>query len=111
MQDLVLLGGGHAHVHVLKAFGERPLRDVRVTLVGRDVETPYSGMVPGFVAGRYSFEECHIDLARLAAWTGARLIHAEAIGIDRDNRQVLLRDRPPASYDLLSIDVGSAPNL
>ena len=49
-----------------RQFGERPLPDARLTLVGRDVKTPYSGMIPGFVAGHYSFEECHIDLARSA---------------------------------------------
>jgi selenide,water dikinase len=106
MQDLVLIGGGHAHVHVLKAFGERPPQAVRVTLIGRDVETPYSGMIPGFVAGCYSFEECHIDLARLCARSGVRLIHAEAIGLDRARRHVQLKDRPAVPYDLLSIDVG-----
>jgi selenide,water dikinase len=111
MQDLVLIGGGHAHVHVLKRFGERPPAGVRVTLVGRDVETPYSGMIPGFVAGRYTFEECHIDLARLCRRWGVRLVRGEAIGIDRTNRRILLEDQPAVAYDLLSIDVGSAPNV
>ena len=111
LKDLVLIGGGHAHVHVVKSFGMKPMPGERLTLFGRDIETPYSGMIPGFVAGQYSFDECHIDLARLAAWTGARLIQAEAIGLDRANRQVLLRDRPPVSYDLLSIDVGSSPGV
>jgi selenide, water dikinase len=111
LKDLVLVGGGHAHVHVLKSFGMEPMPGVRLSLIGRDIETPYSGMIPGFVAGAYSFDECHIDLARLAAWTGARLIHAEATGIDRAGRRVLLRDRPPVSYDLLSLDIGAAPSL
>lgn len=41
-----------------------------------------SGMLPGYVSGFYSYDECHIDLARLAAFSQARLVHAEAVGID-----------------------------
>jgi len=109
--DVVLLGGGHAHVHVLKAFAMRPESGVRLTLVTRDLETPYSGMLPGVVAGLYTEPEAHIDLLRLAAVTGTRLIHAEAIGLDRARKRVLLSGRPPIAYDLLSIDVGITPAL
>jgi selenide,water dikinase len=109
--DIVLLGGGHAHVHVLKAFAMKPEPGVRLTLVTRDLETPYSGMLPGVIAGLYTEAEAHIDLLRLSAVTGTRLIHAEAIGIDRARKRVTLAGRPPVAYDLLSIDVGITPAL
>jgi selenide,water dikinase len=109
--DIVLVGGGHAHVHVLTAFARLPEPGVRVTLISRDLETPYSGMLPGVVAGLYRPEEAHIDLVRLAAATGTRLIHAEANGIDRVDKRVELVGRPPIAYDILSVDVGITPAI
>src|SRR5947207_6241085 len=110
-QDLVLVGGGHAHVHVLKRFGMRPVPGLRLTLVTRDVETPYSGMLPGYVAGLYSFAECHIDLVRLARFAGARLIHGGAVGLARSARRVLCRGHPSIRYDVVSLDIGTTPRL
>ena len=72
IRDLVLIGGGHSHAHVLKMWGMNPEPGVQLTLITRDVDTPYSGMLPGYVAGAYTWRECHIDLARLAAFAGVR---------------------------------------
>jgi selenide, water dikinase len=109
--DIVLVGGGHAHVQVLRAFAMRPEPGVRLTLIARELATVYSGMLPGVVAGLYTPEQAHIDLVRLAAACGARLIHAEAVGLDRAHKRVSLANRPPIAYDVVSIDVGITPAL
>jgi selenide,water dikinase len=107
--DIVLLGAGHAHVEVLRRFAMRPEPGVRLTLIGREPETPYSGMLPGLIRGEYTYQQAHIDLAPLAAAAGARLILAEATGFDPDARLVLVPGRPDIAFDLLSIDVGGTP--
>jgi selenide,water dikinase len=110
-QDIVLVGGGHSHVAVLKQFGMKPEPGVRLTLIARDLLTPYSGMVPGLIAGHYTSAECHIDLRPLAAFAGARLIHAPATGIDLSDNIVHVAGRPPVRFDLLSLDSGSTPSV
>lgn len=107
--DIVLLGGGHAHVFVLEAFGMNPMPGTRLTLVAKELAAPYSGMLPGFVAGHYTRDDCQIDLVRLAKFAGARLIHGSAIGINRAQRRVSIDEHPELCYDLLSIDVGITP--
>jgi selenide,water dikinase len=110
LKDLVLLGGGHAHVHVLKMLGMNPIQHLRVTLISRDFESPYSGMIPGFIAGYYTREECHIDICKLAGFANARFIHAEVYHIDVNEKFIFCSDsRPPIRYDLLSIDIGIIP--
>ena len=105
-RDLVLLGGGHTHALVLKKWAMAPLPGVQVTLVNPGVKAPYTGMLPGFVAGHYTREDLDIDLMRLARQAGARLIVDRAIGVDTARKRVLLASRPEIAYDTLSIDVG-----
>lgn len=110
-RDLVLVGGGHAHLGVLRAFAMKPEPGLRITLVAKELTAPYSGMLPGYVAGVYRREDCHIDLLPLAIAAGARLIHGEATGLDTNAGRLRLKGRPDLGFDLLSLNVGVTPNL
>jgi selenide,water dikinase len=108
-KDLVLVGGGHTHAIILQMFGMKPLPGVRLTLITENFETPYSGMLPGHIAGFYSYEECHIDLRPLTSFAQAQLYLDRVVGLDLENHKVICAHRPAVTFDLLSIDIGSTP--
>ena len=108
-RDVVLVGGGHSHVQVIKRFAMSPMPGVRLTLISNDFRSPYSGMLPGCVAGTYTADDIHIELPRLCSWAGARFMCADVDGLALADHQVLMAGRPPLRYDLLSINSGAVP--
>lgn len=106
MKRLLLLGGGHAHVHVLRDFAREALVGAQATLVSPLASLTYSGMVPGRIAGHYGPEDGHIVLAPLAAAAKVDVVQRAAVSIDAAARRVLLDDGRVLDYDVLSVDVG-----
>jgi pyridine nucleotide-disulfide oxidoreductase family protein len=107
-QKLVLIGGGHAHAIALRQWGLNPLPDVDLTLISDVEQTPYSGMLPGHVAGFYNYNETHIDLPSLAQFAGAKFICDRAIDLDTENNKVICASGQ-FKFDYLSLDIGSIP--
>ena len=110
-KDVVLIGGGHAHALLLLKWGMRPLAGARLTLINPGPSAPYSGMLPGFVAGHYQRDELDIDLVKLARFAGARLVLGAATAMDPVARQVQVSGRAPIAYDLASLDVGITSDM
>jgi pyridine nucleotide-disulfide oxidoreductase family protein len=107
MRQLVLLGAGHAHVHVLANLAGKPCPgDVHVTLVAPYPRQLYSGMVPGFVAGHYTLEQCVIALEPLLQKARVRWLPRSATALDADARTVTLDDGSKLAYDWLSVNTG-----
>ena len=106
-KKLLLLGGGHAQVHVLQALAREPLPSAQVALITPFLRQMYSGMVPGLVAGHYRAEQCAIALQPLADAARVQLIEGSAVTLDAAARRVTLADGRVADYDVLSLDSGA----
>jgi len=106
MKHLILLGAGHAHVHLLSTLATRPLAATQITLIAPYPRQLYSGMVPGFVAGHYTLDQCVIALQPLLERTRVTWQQQHAVAVDADARSVTLGDGSKISYDLLSINSG-----
>ncbi|MFN6182588.1 MAG: FAD-dependent oxidoreductase [Burkholderiales bacterium] len=107
MRRLILVGAGHAHAQVLKAWASAPRSDVELVLVSPHALAPYSGMVPGWLSGVYRYDEIVIDFVQLAARAGARWICAEIDSMDPDRQSISLSNGQNLGYDWLSLNVGS----
>ncbi|MDY8110004.1 FAD-dependent oxidoreductase [Fulvimarina sp. 2208YS6-2-32] len=108
---ILLVGAGHANVHVLEAFGKRPEASVELTLVTPHERTPYSGSLPGYLAGFYSIEEMTIDAKGLAGFAGADLHLQKVAMIDPRARLARLDDGTCLAFDILALDIGSEPGM
>ncbi|MDH4150107.1 MAG: FAD-dependent oxidoreductase [Betaproteobacteria bacterium] len=106
---LLLIGGGHTHVEVIRRWGLSPEPGVTMTLVSPDRHTPYSGMLPGFIAGHYRFEDCHIDLEALCRHAGVAHQECTVESIDITHRRVRCTNGTEQYFDVVSVDTGSTP--
>jgi selenide,water dikinase len=111
VKRLLLVGGGHAHIEVLRRFAESPVLDAEVTLASPHRHTPYSGMLPGLIAGHYTFDEAHIDLAPLAARARAVFVQSRVVSLDASARIARCEDGTEHAFDVAGIDVGSTPDM
>lgn len=106
---LILVGGGHAHLQVIKALNHasRP-EDLEVVLVDLTGQPCYSGMVPSTVAGLYDPSEPLIDLEPLANWSQIKFIRDRVVDIDVESKVLITQGNGKISFDAVSIDIGSA---
>ena len=107
--ELLLLGGGHAHVMTLRRWEKRrapssssstssalpsapaspPLQQrPRLALVSSSPASCYSGMLPGVIAGLYAPEQALVPLAPLCAAAGFDLIVAKVKSVSSRRKEV-----------------------
>ncbi len=107
MTHIVLIGAGHTHIGVLRAYAVNGAPDARITLVAPHPRLYYSGMLPAHVAGHYSWAELAIEAGGLLAQLGATFISTHVTGFD--GTTLTLADGQRLAGDIVSFDIGTAP--
>jgi selenide,water dikinase len=108
--QLVLIGGGHANIQVLKELCMKNYQGLHTILINKEYHATYSGMTPGFIFNKFSQQEIDIDLQRLCFNAGATFIKDEVVDLDLKNNQIKLLTYPSIYFDILSLNTGSISN-
>jgi len=106
-KQLVLIGGGHAHMVTLAGIGELVSRGHRVTVVGPSEYHYYSGMGPGMLGGTYSPEEIRFATRQVVEKQGGTFVLDYVTGIDPAAHRLTLASGTAIDYDVLSCNAGS----
>ena len=107
MKRLLLVGGGHAHVEVLRSLQRRPIPRIEVLLVSTGRFAAYTGMVPGYLAGHYTSSNIRFDLEALTRAAGGSFVDDAVERVDGAERTAHVNGQLMA-FDACSIDIGSA---
>ncbi len=105
--DLLLLGGGHAHLPLIQVISSITERGHRVTCVSPSPVHYYSGMGPGMLGGFYEPAEIRFPIEEMVVRSGGEFVVDRAVRIDAKERRVALAGGDMRSYDVLSVNTGS----
>ena len=110
---LVLIGGGHTNVLLIKKWLMSPklMPEIPVSIISRDSHLVYSSMFPSVIAKSISLEESLIDIKSLAKNAKLSFIEEEVKDIDFNLKKILLSNRPPVNYSKLVLNYGSQTRI
>lgn len=111
LKKLLLAGGGHAHIGLLRRLADKPLQDVEVTLITEQPQSLYSGMLPGWMAGHYDLDDISIDIIQLCKRAGVSLVQRPITAVDADNQVVMTATEKRFDYEVLSLNTGADTDL
>ncbi len=106
MKKIILAGGGHGHINILKQLIKKPLHGFDITLVSDYKRQYYSGMLPGFLEGIYTEEKISFDIPALCQKAGVRFVHEKILEIDGASK-IVHTSSQELCYDFLSMNLGS----
>lgn len=105
---VVLVGAGHAHLHLLHQTSTLAAAGVDVTLVAPSTFR-YSGTATAVASGARPVQAGTVDVAALAAEHGVTHVQGFATAFDGGARVLHTDDGRQVEWDAVSLNVGSVP--
>lgn len=102
----MLVGAGHAHLHLALQAAEFRARGARLVLVDPGC-FEYSGLATGVLSGGYARDDGVLDPKRLILASGGEFVRDAVTGLDRAARVLQLASGSRLSYDRVSFNIGS----
>lgn len=106
-KELVLAGGGHAHMMVLANLQSFIDKGFQVTVIQPSEHHYYSGMGPGMLGRTYSPDDIRFATRHVVEKQGGRFILDKVIKADPKQQLIFLENGEPIHYDTVSFNVGS----
>lgn len=103
----MLVGGGHAHLYVIKNMKSSVKARLQVILISTMDKQYYSGMASGTLEGYYSEEDMSVDLNAYCKKHHIKFIKNTVVSFNPDSKYLLLSDGSTVDYHYVSFDVGS----
>ncbi len=107
LRQLVLVGGGHAHLHVMQQINSVNISNLQVVLISEFPYQYYSGMAANFIEGVYDEEQIRFNLQELCTKYQVQFVQGRVVHIDGNFKKVTLSDETVIPFDILSMDTGS----
>lgn len=111
MMHILLAGGGHAHALLIRELIKNPQPHIRWSCISDHNHSPYSGMLPGVIAGHYQTAELMIPLQALCERANVEFMHGSITAINAGEKNVQLSDGRNITFDVLSLALGASPLL
>ncbi|BEP29807.1 NAD(P)/FAD-dependent oxidoreductase [Helicovermis profundi] len=106
-KTLVLVGGGHSHIYLLKEFGLNPNSLLNIILVSEYKYQFYSGMSAAYLEGIYSKDEIRFDIEKICKVSKIKFIKNKVVEINANEKYIMLSDDKKIEFDIISVNTGS----
>ena len=104
---LLLAGGGHGHVYVVKRLVHEMPDDLEVVMISDAPNHLYSGMIAGYLEDIYSLDDVTHKVEEICQKAGVRFIEDRITAINH-NKKTVYGQKDQYTYDYLGLDLGSA---